>query len=206
MTTISDRIKEGLALRNMKQIDLVEKTGIGKSSISTYISGAYEPKQKNIYKIAKALDVDEAWLMGADVPICGKRSSALTSIPFFQNADSFLHTSFTQPCVDKLTVTTNFEQDGCYFAIRVSDEAMEPYFLNNDILIVHQQENAENNDYILAKLHDSKVICRKFFKHDSGISLIALNPKYAPFFFPSPEIPSNSFTIVGKVVELQRKL
>lgn len=51
----------------MKQSELVEKTKIGKSSISTYISGAYEPKQKNIYKIAKALDVSEAWLMGMDV-------------------------------------------------------------------------------------------------------------------------------------------
>ncbi|XZK31183.1 helix-turn-helix domain-containing protein [Clostridium perfringens] len=69
MTTIADRIKEALEIRNMKQIDLVEKTQIGKSSISTYISGAYEPKQKNIYKIAKALNVDEAWLMGLDVPM-----------------------------------------------------------------------------------------------------------------------------------------
>lgn len=69
MGTIADRIKEALEIRNMKQIDLVEKTKIGKSSISTYISGAYEPKQKNIYKIAKALNVDEAWLMGLDVPM-----------------------------------------------------------------------------------------------------------------------------------------
>lgn len=67
--TISERIKKGLEIRNMKQAELVEKTGIGKSSISTYISGAYEPKQKNIYKIAKALDVNEAWLMGLDVPM-----------------------------------------------------------------------------------------------------------------------------------------
>ncbi len=56
-------------LRNMRQADLVNLTGIGKSSISTYISGEYEPKQKNIYKIAKALDVSEAWLMGLDVPM-----------------------------------------------------------------------------------------------------------------------------------------
>ena len=69
MATIADRIKEALEIRNMKQVDLVEKTKIGKSSISTYISGAYEPKQKNIYKIAKALDVNEAWLMGYDVPM-----------------------------------------------------------------------------------------------------------------------------------------
>lgn len=65
--TISQRIKEGLEIRGMKQSELVEKTGIGKSSISTYISGAYEPKQRNIYKIAKALNVNEAWLMGLDV-------------------------------------------------------------------------------------------------------------------------------------------
>lgn len=65
--TISQRIKEGLEIRGMKQSELVEITGIGKSSISTYISGAYEPKQKNIYKIAKALNVNEAWLMGLDV-------------------------------------------------------------------------------------------------------------------------------------------
>lgn len=69
MSTIADRIKEALQIKNMKQIELVEKTGIGKSSISTYISGEYEPKQKNLYKIAKALDVDISWLMGSDVPM-----------------------------------------------------------------------------------------------------------------------------------------
>lgn len=69
MATTSQRIKEALDIRGMKQSDLVEKTGIGKSSISTYISGEYSPKQKNLYKIAKALHVNEAWLMGLDVPM-----------------------------------------------------------------------------------------------------------------------------------------
>lgn len=69
MDSTANRIKQALHLRNMRQADLVNLTGIGKSSISTYISGEYEPKQKNIYKIAKALDVSEAWLMGLDVPM-----------------------------------------------------------------------------------------------------------------------------------------
>ena len=69
MDSTANRIKQALHLRNMRQADLVNLTGIGKSSIRTYISGEYEPKQKNIYKIAKALDVSEAWLMGLDVPM-----------------------------------------------------------------------------------------------------------------------------------------
>ena len=69
METISSRIQEALNAKDMKQSDLVRLTGIGKSSISTYISGDYEPKQRNIYKIAKALNVSEFWLMGNDVPM-----------------------------------------------------------------------------------------------------------------------------------------
>lgn len=69
MATIANRIKEAMTIRGMKQVNLVSLTGIGKSSISTYLSGEYEPKQRNIYKIAKALDVSEAWLMGEDVPM-----------------------------------------------------------------------------------------------------------------------------------------
>lgn len=69
MATISERIKEGLSIRNMKQVDLIEKTGINKGALSSYISGKYEPKQKNIYLIAKALNVNEAWLIGCDVPM-----------------------------------------------------------------------------------------------------------------------------------------
>lgn len=69
MATIANRIKEAMTIQGMKQVDLVSLTGIGKSSISTYLSGEYEPKQRNIYKIAKALDVSEAWLMGEDVPM-----------------------------------------------------------------------------------------------------------------------------------------
>lgn len=69
MATIASRIREAMNIRGMKQVDLVNATGIGKSSISTYLSGEYEPKQKNIYKIAQALDVNEAWLMGEDAPM-----------------------------------------------------------------------------------------------------------------------------------------
>ncbi|HBG1534364.1 TPA: helix-turn-helix domain-containing protein [Clostridioides difficile] len=67
MSTIAQRIKKGLELRDMKQSELVKKAGIPKSALSSYISGKYKPKQDNIYKIAKALDVNEAWLMGCDV-------------------------------------------------------------------------------------------------------------------------------------------
>lgn len=69
MDSIASRIRHALEINEMRQVDLVRKSGISKASLSTYIKGVYEPKQKNIHKIAKALNVSEEWLMGYDVPM-----------------------------------------------------------------------------------------------------------------------------------------
>lgn len=65
--SFSNRMRQAMAMQNMKQTELVEKTGLTKSAVSQYYSGKFEPKQKGIYLIAKALNVNEAWLMGFDV-------------------------------------------------------------------------------------------------------------------------------------------
>ena len=63
------RISKALTLRDMKQSELCKLANVPKSSLSLYLSGAYEPKQDRIYAMAKALNVSEAWLMGYDVPM-----------------------------------------------------------------------------------------------------------------------------------------
>ena len=69
VATCADRLKEALTIKGLKQSDLCRLTGIPKSAISQYISGAFEPKQDRVYLLSKALNVSEAWLMGLDVPM-----------------------------------------------------------------------------------------------------------------------------------------
>lgn len=67
--TLSQRLREALTTSGMKQADLVRETGLDRGSISSYLSGKYEPKQKAIYKMARVLNVSESWLLGYDVPM-----------------------------------------------------------------------------------------------------------------------------------------
>ena len=71
----SKRLAEALEIRNMKQTDLCKLAKVPKSSLSLYLSGAYEPKQDRIYDMARVLGVSESWLMGYDVPMERQRSS-----------------------------------------------------------------------------------------------------------------------------------
>ena len=67
--TFSNRLKTAMRIRNIKASELSDKTGIAKSSLSEYINGKYEAKQDGVFLLAKALNVNEAWLMGCDVPM-----------------------------------------------------------------------------------------------------------------------------------------
>lgn len=69
MESISARIRIALDCRDMSANELSLKTKINKSSISRYLSGAYEPKYNAIAKMSQVLRVQPAWLMGYDVPM-----------------------------------------------------------------------------------------------------------------------------------------
>ena len=65
---VSTRLREAMLEAGKKQADLVRETGIDKGALSSYLSGKYEPKQKAIAALARALNVTEMWLWGYDVP------------------------------------------------------------------------------------------------------------------------------------------
>ena len=75
--TTSIRLKSLMDSRGLKQVDILKLTeplckqyGIkmNRSDISQYVSGKVEPSQEKLVILGMALDVNEAWLMGFDVP------------------------------------------------------------------------------------------------------------------------------------------
>lgn len=80
LVPFSVRLKQLLDIRGITASELSRKTGVSKSSISRYLSGAWKAKQDAIYLIAQATDCSEAWLMGVDVPM--DRTSGLIATAY----------------------------------------------------------------------------------------------------------------------------
>lgn len=68
-TTFSERLEYALKYRGMRQSDLAKEIGVSRSSVCQYLNNICEPKGKRFERVAKALDVNEPWLMGWDVPL-----------------------------------------------------------------------------------------------------------------------------------------
>lgn len=81
------RLKTIMSTRGLRQIDILNLTApyckkynvkMNKSDISQYCSGKVEPNQEKLFILGNALNVNEAWLMGFDVPmerVSGKTES-----------------------------------------------------------------------------------------------------------------------------------
>ena len=66
MNVFTQRLKEAMNEANLKQTDIVKKTGINKGALHSYLNGKYLPKVNNLEKLSNALNVSEIWLLGND--------------------------------------------------------------------------------------------------------------------------------------------
>ena len=118
VATFSERLQESLKRKNLKAIELANLSGISRGAISSYLSGRWKAKQDNIYLLAKALNVNEAWLMGYDVPMEPVRphdnypvsSPPITSIAEPKQVE-FEHNTYTANQQTLLAETASFSDE-----------------------------------------------------------------------------------------------
>lgn len=199
MEKIAERIVKGLKIRGMRQADLVEKTGIGKSSISTYISGAYEPKQRNIYKIAKALDVNEAWLMGYDVPM--EKRSPFTLIPHKKQIPILGRISAGLPllAVEHIEGYENVDDESLDYGLIVKGDSMiGARIFENDVVYVTKDIDVYNGDIVIALINGYDATIKRFYQYDDEIILKPENPTMKEQHYKPEDV-----RLLGKVKQVR---
>jgi len=204
--SFAKRMQEAMDIRNMKQSELVEKTRLGKSAISQYVSGKYEPKQKGIYTIAEALNVSEAWLMGYDVPM--ERTNTkypdnilkieIKKFPLLGTIAAGVPIFADEQYESYIEAGSNIHADFC---LKVQGDSMiNARICDGDIVFIRQQPIVDDGQ-IAAVLIDDEATLKRVYCTDHQIVLVAENPNYKPMVYKNHEL--NSIRILGKAVAFQ---
>lgn len=78
METFAERLRQVMKEKGLKQVDVIrlvqsleenDRVKLGKSHISQYLSAKTEPRREVIRALSKALEVNQLWLLGEDVPM-----------------------------------------------------------------------------------------------------------------------------------------
>ncbi len=119
--TTSDRLKQIMLERNMKQVDVLmackpycEKYGVKleKNDLSQYVSGKVQPGQDKLTILGLALNVNEVWLMGYNVP-SGKDELQLIeeTIKNELNLNKLIKSSYGETASEAFSMYTLLDSD-----------------------------------------------------------------------------------------------
>jgi repressor LexA len=204
--SFANRMRKAMEIRNMTQADLVKKTGLPKSAISQYYSGKYEPKQKGIYLIAKALNVNEAWLMGYDVPMERTDSEYPDNIlkietkkfPLLGTIAAGEPIFAEEQFESYVEAGANIRADFC---LKVKGDSMiNARICDGDIVFIRKQPDV-NDGEIAAVLIGNEATLKRVYKKKNEIILVAENPAYPPLVYKNEEL--SEVRILGKAIAFQ---
>ena len=212
--TFAQRLREGLDLRGMKQIELATRSGISKYSISHYLKGDWEGKQDAVYELARALNVSEAWLMGYDVP--AERSAPKVSVqldkkptipPGFMPLPKMRKVPLIGAiaCGDPITAIQNREGDvnapvdmRCDFALKCQGESMIGAGIHDgDVVYIRIQPEVENGEIAALRIGEEATL-KRVYLHNDYIELRPENPAFESIIRRREEM--NDVQIEGKAV------
>ena len=216
----SERLRRIMEERGLTQSELAQLSGVSKSSISRYLSGAWKAKQDTIYDMARVLQVSEAWLMGYDVtkeripPAVSAPSTSTTLIASIPNLLPLPKTRDvprlgTIACGEPILAQENIEDYdkapagvNCDFTLKCKGDSMVGARINDgDVVYIRQQDEVENGEIAAVLVDDvgeSNATLKRVYLYENQIVLQAENPKYSPLVYTGEDM--NKVRIIGKAV------
>lgn len=205
-TNFQQRLRRAMFSSGLRQADLVERTGIDKGSVSSYVSGRYKPNAEKVAKLASALGVTPAWLVGEgpdDLPALSKkaleRSVSDAPLPFKDNRVNVIgEVAAGVPIAAQENIVGTVLTDKDVFALRVKGDSMSPRIMDGDIVLVDQNACPDDGDVVIALVGD-EATCKILKKAHDRVTLVPFNAAYPPFVYSGDEI--SDLHILGVVVE-----
>jgi repressor LexA len=121
-------------------------------------------------------------------PLIGKVTAGLP-ITAVENIEEFL------PIPDH----TSNPDDNIFVLVIEGESMIEAGILDGDMVIVKQQNTAQNNDIVVAMTEDDEATVKRFFKDKNQIRLEPENATMEPLIY-------DNVTILGKVIGLYRTI
>ena len=134
MNTIAERIKFAMNVRNVKQVEMVQRTGITKGAFSSYLSGNYNPKKDKLELIADALDININWLMGENVPMenSSVKANPATGYVFYKEMEYLLNDTDTAYIGFQTQYEALIPRYQIYVNVSLNEMHIVPIFLRED--------------------------------------------------------------------------
>lgn len=198
---MANNIRFYLSQNNISQTEICQTLGFSMSTFSDWVHARTYPRIDKIELMANYFGIEKSDLVEERT----KSQRAGISINVLGRVAAGIPINAITEIIDTEEISEDLAKTGDFFALKIKGDSMEPRIVDGDVVIVKQQEDAENGDTVIALVNGDDAVCKRLRKYRDGLELISNNPAYAPMFFDKETIETKPVRIIGKVVELRGK-
>ena len=185
--------------------EMCEALGVKYTTFTDWVKGNSYPRIDKIELMANYFGISKADLVEKRDSSPRENKKGLTVNVLGRVAAGIPIEAITD-IVDQEEISEDLAKTGEFFGLRIQGNSMEPDIHNGDTVIVKKQDDAESNEIVFALINGNDGVCKRLKKYAESIALVSINPDYEPMYFNQDEIDNTPVRIIGKVVELRRKL
>lgn len=198
---MANNIRFYLSQNDISQTEICQTLGFSMSTFSDWVHARTYPRIDKIELMANYFGIEKSDLVEERT----KSQRAGISINVLGRVAAGIPINAITEIIDTEEISEDLAKTGDFFALKIKGDSMEPRIVDGDVVIVKQQEDAENGDTVIALVNGDDAVCKRLRKYRDGLELISNNPAYAPMFFDKETIETKPVRIIGKVVELRGK-
>ena len=207
--TIGEKIIKLREEQGLTQALLAEKIGINRSVLNRIELGTRPIRDNEIVIFAHFFNVSTDYLLGHEDEKTTPTRDYIKRIPVLGAVRAGIPIDAIEEIEDWEEIDTRQHpfRSGTFFALRVTGDSMEPTIHDGDIVIVRQQPRVENGEIGIVTINGETATVKEVKESSQGITLIGHNAAvYTPHFYDREEVESLPLRVIGKAVELRRKL
>ena len=200
MSSIIDRMAEAI-LKSGKPITMIsKKSGLSRPMLYKILKREVSTiSNDTIEAICKAIGILPYTLYEKS-----NESKKGVKIPVLGTVPAGVPIEAIEEILDYEEITPELARTGEFFGLKVRGDSMAPVIMENDVLIVKKQDDANTGDVCVVMVNGDDATVKKLKKNNNGIALIPNNPAYEPMYYSNKEINSLPVHIIGKVIESRR--
>lgn len=198
---MANNIRFYLSQNGISQTEICQTLGFSMSTFSDWVHARTYPRIDKIELMANYFGIEKSDLVEEHT----KSQRAGVAINVLGRVAAGIPINAITEIIDTEEISEDLAKTGDFFALKIKGDSMEPRIVDGDVVIVKQQEDAENGDTVIALVNGDDAVCKRLRKYRDGLELISNNPAYAPMFFDKETIETKPVRIIGKVVELRGK-
>ena len=198
------KLKELRKQKKLTQAEVAKFLNITPQAYANYEREERTPDIKTCKMLSSIFGVSIETLLG-DKPLKETKSF---KIPVIGTIPAGIPIEAIEDILDYEEISEDMARRGEYFALKVKGDSMLPIIKDGDIVIIRQQDDAENGQVCVVMINGFDATLKKIKKEKNGIWILPENPycDFKPTFFTNQEIISTPVKIIGVAVEIRRSL